>query len=104
MVDKLMKRVAEGAISLLLDHVVEEVLGDQSGVTGVKARNLKSRGGREIAAKGLFVAIGHTPNTGLFAGQLEMENGYIVTRGGREGFGPATRGQGGDAGRGVAGH
>src|SRR6267143_1337989 len=84
MVDKLMKRVAEGKISLLLDHVVEEVLGDQSGVTGVKARNLRSRAGREIAAKGLFVAIGHTPNTELFAGQLEMENGYIVTRGGRD--------------------
>ena len=94
MVDKLMKRVAEGAISLLLDHVVEEVLGDKSGVTGVKARNLKSRAGREIAAKGLFVAIGHTPNTELFAGQLEMENGYIVTRGGREGFATATSVQG----------
>ena len=90
MVDKLMKRVAEGKISLLLDNVVDEVLGDQSGVTGVKARNLKSRAGREIAAKGLFVAIGHTPNTELFAGQLEMENGYIVTRGGREGFATAT--------------
>jgi thioredoxin reductase (NADPH) len=94
MVDKLMKRVAEGAISLLLDHVVEEVLGDKGGVTGVKARNLKSRAGREIAAKGLFVAIGHTPNTGLFAGQLEMENGYIVTRGGREGLATATSVQG----------
>ena len=94
MVDKLMKRVAEGAISLLLDHVVEEVLGDKSGVTGVKARNLKSRAGHEIAAKGLFVAIGHTPNTELFAGQLEMENGYIVTRGGREGFATATSVQG----------
>ena len=66
------------------------MLGDQSGVTGVKARNLKSRAVREIAAKGLFVAIGHTPNTELFAGQLEMENGYIVTRGGREGFATAT--------------
>jgi len=94
MVDKLTKRVAEGAISLLLDHVVEEVLGDKSGVTGVKARNLKSRAGREIAAKGLFVAIGHTPNTELFAGQLEMENGYLVTRGGREGFATATSVQG----------
>ncbi len=90
MVDKLMQRVAEGKISLLLDNLVEEVLGDQSGVTGVKARNLKSRAVREIAAKGLFVAIGHTPNTELFAGQLEMENGYIVTRGGREGFATAT--------------
>ncbi len=90
MVDKLMQRVAEGKISLLLDNLVEEVLGDKSGVTGVKARNLKSRAVREIAAKGLFVAIGHTPNTELFAGQLEMENGYIVTRGGREGFATAT--------------
>jgi thioredoxin reductase (NADPH) len=90
MVDKLMKRVAEGKISLLLDNIVEEVLGDKSGVTGVKARNLKSRAVREIAAKGLFVAIGHTPNTELFAGQLEMENGYIVTRGGREGLATAT--------------
>jgi thioredoxin reductase (NADPH) len=90
MVDKLMRRVAEGKISLLLDNLVEEVLGDKSGVTGVKARNLKSRAVREIAAKGLFVAIGHTPNTELFAGQLEMENGYIVTRGGREGLATAT--------------
>ncbi|HSU62601.1 MAG TPA: thioredoxin-disulfide reductase [Burkholderiales bacterium] len=90
MVDKLMKRVAEGKISLLLDNIVEEVIGDQGGVTGVKARNLKSRAGREIAAKGLFVAIGHTPNTELFAGQLEMESGYIVTRGGREGLATAT--------------
>jgi len=90
MVDKLMQRVAQGKISLLLDSLVEEVLGDQSGVTGVKARNLKSRAVREIAAKGLFVAIGHTPNTELFAGQLEMENGYIVTRGGREGLATAT--------------
>jgi len=90
MVDKLMKRVAEGKISLLLDNIVEEVLGDQGGVTGVKARNLRSRAGREIAAKGLFVAIGHTPNTELFAGQLEMESGYIVTRGGREGLATAT--------------
>jgi thioredoxin reductase (NADPH) len=90
MVDKLMKRVAEGKISLLLDNIVEEVLGDQGGVTGVKARNLNSRAGREIAAKGLFVAIGHTPNTELFAGQLEMESGYIVTRGGREGLATAT--------------
>src|SRR2546429_4906234 len=90
MVDKLMQRVAQGKISLLLDSLVEEVLGDQSGVTGVKARNLKSRAVRDIAAKGLFVAIGHTPNTELFAGQLEMENGYIVTRGGREGLATAT--------------
>jgi thioredoxin reductase (NADPH) len=90
MVDKLMQRVREKKISLVLDSVVEDVLGDASGVTGVRVRNLKSGKTTDVAAKGFFVAIGHTPNTGIFAGQLEMENGYIVTRGGREGFATAT--------------
>jgi thioredoxin reductase (NADPH) len=90
MVDKLMRRVAEKKIALVLDSVVEEVLGDASGVTGVRARHLKSGAASDLAAKGFFVAIGHTPNTGIFAGQLEMENGYIVTRGGREGQATAT--------------
>jgi thioredoxin reductase (NADPH) len=90
MVDKLMKRVAEGRISLVLDSVVDEVLGDATGVTGVRTRNVKTDARRDLAAKGFFVAIGHTPNTGIFAGQLEMENGYIVTRGGREGLATAT--------------
>jgi thioredoxin reductase (NADPH) len=90
MVDKLMKRVAEGKIALELDSVIDEVLGDQTGVTGVRTRNVKSTATRDIAAKGFFVAIGHTPNTGVFAGQLAMENGYIVTRGGREGLATAT--------------
>jgi thioredoxin reductase (NADPH) len=90
MVDKLMKRVAEGKIRLALDAVVEEVVGDSSGVTGVRVRSLKDGGSKTLGAKGFFVAIGHTPNTGIFAGQLEMENGYIITRGGREGFATAT--------------
>jgi thioredoxin reductase (NADPH) len=90
MVDKLMQRVREGKIQLVLDAVVEEVLGDASGVTGVRVRHLKAGGASDIAAKGLFVAIGHTPNTGIFAGQLEMQNGYIVTRGGREGQATST--------------
>jgi len=90
MVDKLMKRVAEGRIRLELDAVVEEVLGDAGGVSGARIRNLKSDAVRTITAKGFFVAIGHTPNTGIFAGQLEMENGYIVTRGGREGLATTT--------------
>jgi thioredoxin reductase (NADPH) len=90
MVDKLMKRVAEGKIRLELDAVVEEVLGDAGGVAGVTIKNLKSRSIKTTPAKGFFVAIGHTPNTGIFAGQLEMENGYIVTRGGREGLATAT--------------
>jgi thioredoxin reductase (NADPH) len=90
MVDKLMQRVREGKISLVLDAVIDDVLGDASGVTGVRVRSLKSENTRDIAAKGFFVAIGHTPNTGIFAGQLEMENGYIITRGGREGAATAT--------------
>jgi len=89
MQDKLMKRVAEGKVGLVLDSEIDEVLGDNSGVTGVLTRQ-KTGGKKQIAAKGLFVAIGHTPNTELFAGQLQMENGYIVTRGGREGFATAT--------------
>jgi thioredoxin reductase (NADPH) len=94
MVDKLMQRVREGKIALALDAVVDDVLGDTSGVTGVRVRRLKSGAAEDIAAKGFFVAIGHTPNTGLFSGQLEMENGYIVTRGGREGLATATSVQG----------
>jgi thioredoxin reductase (NADPH) len=90
MIDKLNRRVGEGKISLVLDSAIDEVLGDASGVTGVRAKNLKSGDSREIHSKGLFVAIGHTPNTTVFSGQLEMENGYIVTRGGREGLATAT--------------
>jgi thioredoxin reductase (NADPH) len=85
MVDKLMKRVAEGKIALELDSVLDEALGDQTGVTGIRVRNLKSNAAREIAVKGLFIAIGHTPNTQIFEGKLDMENGYIITRGGRNG-------------------
>jgi len=90
MQDKLMKRVAEGKIALELDSVVDEVLGDAGGVTGVRVKSLKSGAAKTVEAKGFFVAIGHTPNTGIFAGQLAMENGYIVTRGGREGQSTAT--------------
>ena len=90
MVDKLTKRVTEGKISLALDSVVDEVLGDSSGVTAVRAKSVKTGSPRDIQAKGLFVAIGHTPNTEIFRGQLDMENGYIVTRGGREGLATAT--------------
>jgi len=90
MQDKLMKRVADGKIGLVLDSVVDEVLGDLSGVTGVRVHELKKARRRDITAKGLFVAIGHTPNTQIFAGQLAMRAGYIVTRGGAEGMATAT--------------
>ena len=85
MIDKLMKRVAEGKIALELDSVLDEALGDATGVTGIRVRNLKSNAARDLAVKGLFIAIGHTPNTQIFEGKLDMENGYIITRGGRNG-------------------
>jgi thioredoxin reductase (NADPH) len=90
MVDKLMRRVAEGRIRLELDSVVDEVLGDASGVTGVRVRHLGSGASTDLQVKGFFVAIGHTPNTQLFDGKLEMKNGYIVTRGGSDGLATAT--------------
>ena len=85
MVDKLMKRVAEGRIVLELDATLDEVLGDAKGVTGIRVRHVKTGATKELAVQGLFVAIGHTPNTRIFEGQLKMENGYIVTRAGRDG-------------------
>jgi thioredoxin reductase (NADPH) len=90
MVDKLLKRVAEGKIVLELDSALEEVLGDKSGVTAVRIKHLKTGAAKDLPVKGLFVAIGHTPNTQIFSGQLDMDNGYIVTRTGREGGATAT--------------
>ena len=90
MQDKLMKRVSDGKIGLVLDSVVDEVLGDNSGVTGVRVASLKSSAKRDLLAKGLFVAIGHTPNTQIFTGQVDMRDGYILTRGGNEGMATAT--------------
>jgi len=90
MVDRLMKRVAEGKIALELDSVLDEVLGDASGVTAIRVAHAKSGAKKELALKGLFIAIGHTPNTQLFVGQLEMKNGYILTHGGNDGNATAT--------------
>jgi thioredoxin reductase (NADPH) len=90
MIDKLMKRVADGKIVLELDSTLQEVLGDKTGVTGIRILNLKTSKDKTLALKGLFVAIGHTPNTQIFAGHLDMENGYIITRGGRAGGATAT--------------
>lgn len=87
--NKLQERVAEGKIELQLNAEVDEVLGDASGVTGVR---LKQYGGayRELKVDGLFVAIGHTPNTSLFEGQLALKDGYLVVNGGRDGNATAT--------------
>jgi thioredoxin reductase (NADPH) len=85
MIDQLYRKVEEGKISLILNAVLEEVLGDDSGVTGLKTRNLKTGEERRLDVPGVFIAIGHKPNTDIFAGQLEMENGYLVTQGGHHG-------------------
>ena len=77
-------------VSVKWDNVLDEVLGDEKGVNAVRIRNTKTSSVQKLDVQGLFVAIGHTPNTELFQGQLEMENGYIVTRGGREGNATAT--------------
>ncbi|MEW6562934.1 MAG: thioredoxin-disulfide reductase [Pseudomonadota bacterium] len=90
MIDHLMERVKEGKITLQLNQVLDEVLGDASGVTGARLKNVQTGATQEITVNGVFIAIGHKPNTDIFVGQLEMENGYIVTRGGRKGFATAT--------------
>ena len=90
LVDKLMAQVATGKIVLKTFHTLDEVLGDASGVTGVRIRHTQSGQTEDLALHGCFIAIGHAPNTGIFAGQLEMENGYIVTQGGLKGFATQT--------------
>jgi thioredoxin reductase (NADPH) len=90
LVDKLMARVAEGKIELQTFHTLDEVLGDNSGVTGMRIKNTQTGTTKDIALKGVFIAIGHKPNTDIFAGQLEMEGGYIVTQAGRVGNATAT--------------
>jgi thioredoxin reductase (NADPH) len=86
MVDKLMERVKEGRIALELDSALDEVLGDNSGATGVRVRNIKTGSSKDIPLKGVFIAIGHAPNTEIFKGQLEMdETGYLITECGRNG-------------------
>ena len=104
MVDKLMEKVDAGKIRLQLDSVLDEVLGDDSGVTGIRLRNVKTDQTEDIALQGLFVAIGHKPNTDLFAGQLEMRNGYLLVKGGAEGGATTTSTSGVFAAGDVADH
>lgn len=77
-------------ISIEWNHTLDEVLGDDAGVTGVRIKSTQSNATKQIDVHGVFIAIGHTPNTGIFEGQLEMENGYIITQGGRAGMATAT--------------
>jgi thioredoxin reductase (NADPH) len=88
--DRLMQREREGKISLLWDHGVDEVLGDEAGVNGLRLRSVRNGEPRELAVTGVFIAIGHTPNTQLFEGQLDMRGGYISIRSGTDGYATAT--------------
>lgn len=90
MVDKLMEKVKVGKIELKLHSTLDEVLGDPSGVTGMRLRNVQTGATEEVAVKGCFIAIGHQPNTDIFKGQLEMKDGYIVTRSGLQGMATMT--------------
>ena len=90
LVDKLMGRVKDGRIVLETFQTLDEVLGDETGVTGMRLKDANGSATKDIALKGVFIAIGHKPNTDIFEGQLEMEGGYIVTKAGREGNFTAT--------------
>ncbi len=90
MIDKLMEKVRSGKIVLKTHAVLQEVLGDATGVTGVRLCSTQSASTEDIALQGCFIAIGHTPNTDIFQGKLTMENGYIVTQGGHQGFATQT--------------
>ena len=90
MVDKLMEKVAAGKIELKINQTLDEVLGDASGVTGVRLRSIDGQRTEDLALTGCFIAIGHQPNTDIFKGQLDMKDGYIVTRSGLQGMATMT--------------
>ena len=90
MIDKLMEKVAAGKIELKTFSMLNEVLGDASGVTGVRLKNVNTGATEDLKLQGCFIAIGHAPNTDIFQGQIEMAGGYIVTQGGLKGFATMT--------------
>lgn len=90
LIDKLMDKVAAGKIELKTFNALDEVLGDASGVTGVRIKNVNTGATEDLTLKGCFIAIGHAPNTEIFQGQLEMAGGYLITQGGNQGFATQT--------------
>ncbi len=90
MIDKLLAKTKGGNISVKWNSVLDEVLGDASGVTGIRIKDVKTGGTEELKLHGLFIAIGHSPNTQIFEGQLDMQGGYILTHGGQSGNATAT--------------
>jgi len=90
LIDKLMEKVKAGKIELKLFNTLDEVLGDASGVTGIRLKSTQTGATEEVRLKGCFIAIGHSPNTDIFKGQLEMKDGYIITKSGLQGFATMT--------------
>jgi len=88
--DRLFDREKNGNVTIMWDHILEEVLGDDSGVTGMRIKNVRTGEPTEVDLSGVFIAVGHTPNTGIFEGQLEMKGGYIKIRSGTDGYATAT--------------
>jgi thioredoxin reductase (NADPH) len=88
--DRLFALEASGKVAVVWNHAVDEILGDDTGVTGARLRGLHGQGGRVLQVDGVFIAVGHRPNTQLFEGQLDMRGGYIVVKGGSEGDATAT--------------
>ena len=104
LVDKLMAKVAAGKIELKTFKTLEEVLGDNTGVTGIRLKSTKDGNVEDLTLKGCFIAIGHAPNTDIFSGQLDMAGGYLVTQGGLKGFATMTSTPGVFAAGDVADH
>ena len=90
LIDKLMEKVEAGKIELKLFNTLDEVLGDSTGVTGIRLKNTQSGATEDVKLKGCFIAIGHSPNTDIFKGQLEMKDGYILTKSGLQGMATMT--------------
>jgi thioredoxin reductase (NADPH) len=90
LIDRLMEKAKHGNVRLEWNHTLDEVLGDKKGVNGIRIKSTRGANERNLSLAGVFIAIGHTPNTQIFEGQLEMKNGYIVTQGGNEGNATAT--------------
>jgi len=90
LIDKMMEKVASGKIELRTFHTLDEVLGDASGVTGVRLKHVNTGATEDLTLKGCFIAIGHSPNTDIFQNQLDMAGGYIITQGGLKGFATQT--------------
>lgn len=90
LIDKLQEKNTNGNVRIEYNSVLEEIVGDKTGVTGVRIKNVNTDAIKQLDVTGAFIAIGHTPNTGIFEGQLTMRNGYIITRGGNEGNATAT--------------